>query len=320
MQASIEGEDDDGCGLEVLDNNGVEHWIEIKYESGEISYHEQDGYPDDAEKRTSEGNEHVNQVRRYARYYVFAEQRYDTIDHAENPAYIDAVRRAIADLPEADFERYFGALYRQLRSHQDDTDRPRELPADVRNPDAVVYEPEIYLGLEVLGEDITDRAQALANAHGLAVSEEAQVRPTTDLSEDTVERWEEFSDDLEDIVAREDIETELTVTGVSGLHIGYPDSRGQHEVDEADTPFTYQPQARLSLLPYAPDSIEGFREFLDHHLRCQIRDCFLKMGVVPTEPYQLIGFGNFRDARRYDHFEMYPQVHKPDGDHTPLLG
>lgn len=320
MDGQITGETSELMGVSIIDNNETEHVLDVRKSDGEITGHQQDGYPDEAEKRTSEGNEHVNQARRYAKYYVFAERGYDTIDHAENPAYIDAVRRAIADLSEGDFERYFGALYRQLRSHQDDTDRPREIPVDVRNPDAVVYEPEIYLGLEVVGEDITDRAQALANAHGLAVGEEVQVRPTTDLSEDTVERWEEFSDDLEDIVAREDIETELTVTGVSGLHIGYPDSRGQHEVDEADTPFTHQPQARLSLLPYAPDSTDGFREYLDHHLRCQVRDCFLKMGIVPTEPYQLIGFGNFRDARRYDHFEMYPQVHKPDGDHTLLLG
>ncbi|WP_408959798.1 hypothetical protein [Natrinema sp. 74] len=287
-------------------------------EAGAIKYHEQDGYPDDPDERTSTDNEHVNQARRYAKYYVFAERGYDTVEHIENPAYIDAVRQAIAGLSDGEFERYFGALYRQLRSHHDNTDRPRELPSGVRKPDAVVYEPEVYLGLEVVGEDVTDRAIALAESYGLA-DDDTTVQPASELDDGTVERWQAFGDELADIVAADDLETELTITGVSGLHIGYPNRRGRHEVDEADSPFTHQAQARLSLLPHAPDSIDKFSDYLDHHLRCQVRDCFLKMGVVPPKPYRVVGFGKFRDARRYDHFELYPEVHKRDGDRCPLL-
>ncbi|ELZ11193.1 hypothetical protein C478_12310 [Natrinema thermotolerans DSM 11552] len=319
MDGKITGENKTLVGLSIIDNNGAEHLVEINKE-GEITGHQCEAYADDADLRTSEENEHNNQARRYAKYYVFAERGYDTVEHVENPAYVDAVRRGINGLSDSEFERYFGALYRQLRSHEDSTiDRPRELPSDVRKPDAVVYEPDIYLGLEVAGEDITDRAQALANAHG--VDADGTVRPASELDDDTVECWRAFEDDLADIVEREgidEVETELTITGISGLHVGYPNRCGQHEVDEADSPFTHQAQARLSLLPYAPDSMEEFREYLDHHLRCQVRDCFLKMGVVPPEPFQVTGFGNFRDARRYDHFEMYPEVHKRDGDHTPL--
>lgn len=318
MDGLITGETEELVGLSVIDNDGVEHVFDVRKSDGEITGHQQDGYPDDADKRTSEGNEHVNQARRYAKYYVFTERGYDTVNHIENPAYVDAVRRAIAGLSDAEFERYFGALYRQLRSHHDDTDRPRELPSSVRKPDAVVYEPEVYLGLEVVGEDVSDRARAVAKSYGLD-GDDTAIQPVSGLEDDTLERWQAFGDELADIVAEDDLETELTITGVSGLHIGYPNRRGRHQVDEADSPFTHQAQARLSLLPYAPDSIEAFRDYLDHHLRCQVRDCFLKMGVVPPEPYQVVGFGKFRDARRYDHFEMYPEVHKRDGDHTPLL-
>ncbi|SEL13961.1 hypothetical protein [Haloferax larsenii] len=319
MRAAFGDEDENGVGLRVIDNNEASHGIHVGF-NGQITYHEQDGYPDDADKRTSEGNEHVNQARRYAKYYVFAQRGYDTVEHIENPAYIDAVRRGINGLSEAAFERYFGALYRQLRSHQDDTDRPRELPSGVRKPDAVVYEPEVYLGVEVVGEDVADRAQSLAAAHGLDLDEDIEVHPVSELSDDTLDRWKAFGDDLGDIVAREDLDTDFTITGVSGLHVGYPNLRGQHEVDEADSPFTHEADARFSLLPYAPDSFEEFPAYLDHHLRCQVRDCFLKMGVVPPEEFQVLGFGKFRDARRYDHFEMYPEVHKREGDHTPLLG
>ncbi|PYZ02522.1 hypothetical protein C8039_18400, partial [Halogeometricum sp. wsp3] len=54
------------------------HGIHVGFD-GEVTYHEQDGYPDDPDKRTSEENEHVNQARRYAKYYVFAQRGYDPV-------------------------------------------------------------------------------------------------------------------------------------------------------------------------------------------------------------------------------------------------
>ncbi|ADQ65796.1 hypothetical protein [Halogeometricum borinquense] len=320
MESTIEGEDENYVKVYITDNLDSEHELTIDKNSGDIPYHQCDAYADDANRRTSEENEYNNQARRYAKYYVFAQRGYDTVEHIENPAYVDAVRRAIADLSPAEFKRYFGALYRQLRSHHDDTERPRELPSGVRKPDAVVYEPEIYLGLEAVGEDVAERAQALATAHGFDLEESAEVQPVSELSDETLSRWKAFGDDLAAIVTREDLTTNLTITGVSGLHIGYPNRLGKHEVDEADSPFTHQADARLSLLPYAPESFDEFPAYLDHHLRCQVRDCFLKMGVVPPEEFHVVGFGKFRDSRRYDHFEMYPEVHKRDGNHTPLLG
>lgn len=319
MKATIVGENEEGVGVDIVDNNGGEHEITIEKESNEIVYHQCEAYDDDPDLRSSTENGHNNQARRYAKFYVFAERGYDTVEHIENPAYIDAVRRAIEGLSDTEFEGYFGALYRQLRSHEDGTDRPRELPSDVRKPDAVVYEPEVYLGVEAVGEDITERAQSLAHAHDVDLAEETQVRPATELDDKTLERWQAYGEDLAEIVEREDINTELTISAVSGLHVGYPNSRGKHEVDEAESPFSHQAQARLSLMPYAPESIEEFRSYLDHHLRCQVRDCYLKMGLIPPEPYQVVGYGKFRDARRYDHLEMYPEVHKRDGDHAPML-
>ncbi len=69
-------------------------------------------------------------------------------------------------------------------------------------------------------------------------------------------------------------------------------------------------------MPADPGSLEEFREYLDHHLRCQIRDCYVGMGLVPPEPYRVVGFGNFIYARRYDHYDLYPRVHLQEGDHN----
>lgn len=69
-------------------------------------------------------------------------------------------------------------------------------------------------------------------------------------------------------------------------------------------------------MPADPGSLEEFREYLDHHLRCQIRDCYVGMGLVPPEPYRVVGFGKFIYARRYDHYDLYPRVHLQEGDHN----
>ncbi|WP_253736710.1 hypothetical protein [Halohasta salina] len=289
-------------------------------ETGDILYHQCEAYADDASKRTAEDNEHNNQARRYTRYYVFAERGYEAVDHTDNPAYIEAVRQAIDSLSPAEFEQFFGALHTQIRSHHDPVDRPVELPSAVRKPNGVVYEQDIYLGLDLSETSITDRARELATAYGISLEDNTEVRPVSELSDADLDRWQSFSDDFHEDPGVDPRDTDLTVSAVSGIHVGYPNRQGRHEVAAADDPFDRQADTRLELLPYAPASLAAFRGFLDYHLRCQIRDCFVKMGVVPPEPYRRLGFGKFREARRYDRFSMYPELHTRDGDHTPLIG
>ena len=320
MKATIPGETDDGIGIDVVDNKNNEHEITIEKSEYEIVYHQCDAYADDASRRTAEDNEHNNQARRYAKYYVFAERGYETVDHTDNPIYIEAVRQAIDGLSPAGFEQFFGPVHTQIRSHHDPVDRPVELPSAVRKPNGVVYEQDIYLGVDLSETPITDRVRELATTYGITLEDDTEARPLSELSDTDVDRWQSFSDDFHDEQSTDASVTDLTVSAVSGIHIGYPNSRGQHEVAAADDPFDRQADTRLELLPYAPASLTEFRGFLDYHLRCQIRDCFIKMGVIPPEPYRCLGFGKFHEARRYDRFSMYPELHTRDGDHTPLIG
>ncbi|GAB3030260.1 hypothetical protein [Natronobiforma cellulositropha] len=318
MKASIEGEDSEGCGLEVIDNNGTEHWIEIKYESGDISYHEQDGYADDPDQRTEDDNERVNQARRFAKFHVYRERGFDTLEHVENPDYVDAVRRAMLALSDEAFERYFGPLRQQLRSHHEDVERPVALPAGVRAPNAVVYKLDIYLGVDIEGSGLTDQARTLAEAHDLEYDDGTQPRSGEAVTDADRENWAAVGEQLVERADGEDLE--LEVAAVSGIHVGFPNARGEHEVQWADSPLDREPDARLELLPAEPGTLAEFREYLDHHLRCQIRDCFVGMGLVPPDPYKVVGFGKFIYARRYDHYDLYPQLHKRDGDHGTFVG
>ena len=68
------------------------------------------------------------------------------------------------------------------------------------------------------------------------------------------------------------------------------------------------------MLPYEPGDLANFKEFLDYHLRCQIRDCFVGMGLHPPEKFRVLGYGKFIYARRYNQYDVYPQFHDPDAD------
>ncbi len=113
MDGLITGENDERVGLSIIDNDDVEHVVEMEFD-GEIKHHDQDGYPDKPVNQTDEESERIRQARSFARYYVFVERGYDTVPASENPVRIDAVRQAINEMDLAEFESVFGDLYQQL--------------------------------------------------------------------------------------------------------------------------------------------------------------------------------------------------------------
>ncbi len=110
MKSEIIGEDKKDIGTKVTDNNDVVHQIEMHKSNGEIYAHEQGGYPDDPAERTIAGNEHVNRARRFAKYWVYRERGYETLEWRHNPNRITAAAMAIAPL-RADC----GGIPRRLR-------------------------------------------------------------------------------------------------------------------------------------------------------------------------------------------------------------
>ncbi|MFC4247695.1 hypothetical protein ACFOZ7_12080, partial [Natribaculum luteum] len=145
MDAIITGESK-RIGLSVFDNNDVEHLIEMD-ESGDIKYHEQDGYPDKAAKRTPEGNEHVSQTRKFAQYYVFAKRGYDTVPPLIHPERLNIVRQALESMSTEKCMDLFGDLYQQMASHHIDTERIVDIPSGV-DEESVLYRKDIYLGVD----------------------------------------------------------------------------------------------------------------------------------------------------------------------------
>ncbi|NGM68023.1 hypothetical protein G6M89_03175 [Natronolimnobius sp. AArcel1] len=309
MQATITGEDDIAVGLSVIDNAGTEHLIEMEHD-GDIYHHQQDGYPDDPAQRTDEQGERVLQARKFARYYVFVEEGYDTVPAPENPVRIDAVRQAITEMDLAEFEKHFGDLYQQF-DYEDGTGTRPAMTHPSEATDPTIYSKNVYLGVDPLE---TDLGTELARKHNLDVTKDAAEIDLTDVSGRELDAWGEFAGEFTVRAIDEDVDLSdaAYIDDTSELYVKYPSGGHLVAADDHLAPAAREPDTVLELLPIDPQDLEYFKSFMDHYLRCQIRDTFVEMGVHPPEEFRVLGMGRFMAARGYDYVDFYPEFHNPN--------
>lgn len=310
MRATIEKETNKGYGVSVYDNNGVKHKIGVLYD-GEINGHLQDEYPDKVADRTDTENEYTAQARRYARYYVYREKGYQTVEPRQNPEVLSVVALAIARLSPEEFEQQFGEYYQQFRSTVEDDVEPVVTVPEAEVAGLTVYRQHVYLDVSLTDLLDEENSQSLADA--------------LDRTADTDETLDALAEALEGVVVEP---SALRIGGVSGVGALYQTATGEETID-ADDPHAGPPDARLELSPidapwdeYLP--VEGFQLLVVHHLLCQVRDCYLSMGLEPPESVQVLGLGQYRQTVRNEHLDMYNPVHYTDspidGYRLPELG
>ena len=297
MEPDIIGENDSGIGVDVVDNNGCLHEISIEKESWDIVYHEADRYPDDPADRTKVGNEHVNQARRFAKYWVYRQRGYETLNGWQNPDRITLAAIALKQLSPSAIEESLGDLYQQFRSLHSDIDPAVDVPESV-DPSHAVYQQDIYLGI--------DEVDAAAYATALSDSDDNSDFDTADLPAH---------------------EEGLFVESTSGVHVRWDDAAGQYHTQWGDQPAVdddRDPDGRLELLSFDPESITDLKRQAVRNLLCQVRDCYLAMGIAPPERFRLLGHGRHDASTWYVHNDTYEDYYDPDADietwfedHTP---
>ena len=325
MKAVLGNGDEDGIGIRVHDNNGVSHGIHVAFD-GTITYHEQDGYPDKSDERTAEENEHVSQARRYAKHYVYRNRNYPTLPVGENPDRIEAVRQVLDALDTEEWMAQFGDFYRQFESHYD----PETEPV-INQPLDVGVDLTRLAGIATLLADHTPKTlremlgfQSEANLFYrqniyLAVDESAvadliRTEPVDPPSEPTAtdtEFWSRVSraDGQQGISLAELFEIDT----VGPIHAVVHDQDGESTTDHEE-PRDRQPDACLQHTPVPPRDPERFRNCLDVHLRCQIRDCYLMMGCHPPDWTRITGGGLTEGLYRYEQVALYQPYHDPNAD------
>lgn len=313
MISTIIGEDEEDIGVSVTDNNNIEHQIEMHKDNGEIYAHDQSGYPNRASDRTLEQNEHVAQAQRFAKYYVYRQHGYDTRPPLPNPDRIGAVAAFVDALSTETFEAYFGDYYQQMRSEQGRAEPVVDVPEAARN-NPLYYRTDVYLTLphEELHSSVTGSDRSAFELFQTAGDTASTGHPPLHgLVQELTDKQVDSDADDDQHLAEEFIEA------ISGVHVMWSPANNRTETVEPDVPEVERdPDARFELPPYDPDSLDEFRETLVYHLHCQMRDCYLTMGVAPPEGLRIQGPGWFDRSTWFQHYDVYEPYHRTDLDIT----
>lgn len=307
MNGKIIGEDQDDIGVKVTDNSGEKHQIELHKHNGVIYAHDQDSYPDDPDDRTKEDNEHVNQARRFAKYWVYRKRGYDTLDGWKNPDRITLAAIALKTLSSSAAEQYLGDLHQQLLSLHTDTDPAVDVPKGV-DPTSAVYKQDVYLGLS---EDDAATYAALLSELDIQDPDEDRTQPT--ISEQDLNRLAEETGINPDTLTTQD--DGLFIDATSGVHVRWDDPPGEYQTLWGTKPAVDRdPDGRIALLSFEPESITELKRQAVRNLLCQVRDCYLTMGIAPPKRFRLLGHGRHDASTWYVHNEFYGNYYDPDAD------
>ncbi len=214
------------------------------------------------------------------------------------------------------FETHFGDLYRQLKSHYDESvTRAIPILQDASSPDSVLYRKDIYLEMDPFAAAGEDTVRTLAAEYGIDIDDDAALEtPLESLSKVELRAWEEFSADVAETIEDKEFDvTEITSIGaVSELYATYVDSAGEEHIPELEGPVDRPRDALLELPIIDPEDIETFQSYVAFNLRCQIRDCYIRTGLHPPEAFCVLGHGRFEATEQYKLLEMFPNYADPN--------
>lgn len=307
MDAEIGGEMDEGVAVKVFDNNNAEHILVID-QNGEINAHQvENGYPDPVD-RTNEEDECFSQARRYARYHVYREKGYDTLEPRMNPDRIAAVLAAVHTMDDEEFESLFNPFHCQVVSYDDPSvEQPIDPLEYVEREEFRLYMLDVYL------EEDLEEIRATTDAYSdelAAIADDVEAQ--TD-SGGLRQKITSFAGQVQQRAASGDTEPpEFSIEAVSDVHLLYHEDTNDDCVVEGDRPFDREPDARLEFTPMPAHPLEQFRPLIEEHLLCQIRDCYVGMGEEPPAQYRVLGHGLYKFAQKYRHFDCYPDYADPD--------
>ncbi|MEZ3116650.1 hypothetical protein RYH80_12095 [Halobaculum sp. MBLA0147] len=283
----------------------------MEKESGNIYAHSQSGYPDDPEKRSRDEDENVSQARKYARYYVYRNTDYDTLEGHWNPDRVAATAMALWRLSDEEVDELFGTFRQQCRSHFEDVDRPLRLPSTVGADEAVVYEQELYLDA-----DVDDIRGAVDEFEECIADSAADVLAS-------VSRGSLLDRTLDGILGTVRAEANDTsfefppyeVADTSELGVMYYDANDEsHRVGGGGGPTDEKPDARVELPQLEPETLDTLKPLLLRHLVSQVRDFYIVMGEEPPPAFRVLGPGKHAPTQGYGASDFYPNYYDFDAD------
>ncbi|MFC3960297.1 hypothetical protein [Halovivax cerinus] len=318
MRASIDTESADRITVTVVDNADDRHRITVE-RGGDVVNHQCDRDGPTSAEPSAEDAVRADRSIRFAKYYCYRTRSVDTLDpygtdRLTYPERLVATTLWIASMEPPTVTEHFPSLYR-LYGPADDIDEDTVPPPDVDDewigidqpvfldvePDRLRTLLDTTIELEALGalrhllDRYPDRRGDTLAARLTAILGTRQTPRPSD--ESAPDRYDPFvttapldirrPDDTSKTVQTDDGEAE-TAPGLLAARIQF-----DRDVRPVTSPAALQ------------------RRLFDH-LRCQLRDCYVGMGLAPPRDVRVRGPGIAWFARSYDREPTTQRYHDPD--------
>jgi len=146
MECEILGHREDDVGVEVIDEKGLVHTVEVGWDGEVVHFFDKEDYPHDPEDRTEDEQRILFQVQERAKYEAqleFPEE--DILDPMWDPRHVESGLEALNNMSDEWFAEHFREFYEGLNDPAQFVDDPK---MDIET--AIVYYPFRFRDGEVI--------------------------------------------------------------------------------------------------------------------------------------------------------------------------
>lgn len=322
MHATIQSETDDDIELTVTDTNETSHELALDWD-GEVTRHRTRNGSGALVDRTEETTEALLQVRRFAKYYLYRERGvamltpYAGWERITYPERLAVAALVIGSMSPETVASELDASYHQRAHPSVAGSGPVEPPADCEDPACQLIEQDVYIDIDpFVTQALLDTLVELEALGGLR-----QLMDMYPRKDDTrlLDRIEGILSEPPGGQAVTGTGTEASgvpaITGVSPVRVHWQTADGTRvessgEFDASDARIGCRLQLPGAGKPVR--SVPAFQRLVVDHLLCQMRDCYVGMGLAPPRDLRVLGPGIAALSAEYEREETYQSYHDTD--------
>jgi len=314
MNVADVSETDRTLELRVFAPDETLHQLTLTRE-GQVTDHWSDRYPSDDDPSPIE-QERMARVERFAKYYVLRTRQYPSLtpysqaDQIADPDRLVVIGLLLGVMAKETLVSEFQSCYDQLSGARRGEELPVTPPQAAPDAEWKLIEQDIHLTLNL--EETHRLADVLNELNGLAA-----IRHALDVAPDHGES--DLFERLNRILTTQEVRADEPASGEQFLQVISPlrvhwQADGPTRIEYGDGT---QPDAdatlaaRIQLTPsHTPVISEAaFQRILVDHVRSQVRDCYVSMGLQPPSGAQVTGRGIAACTDRYEHHDELQNYH-----------
>ncbi|WP_396613693.1 hypothetical protein ACH9L7_18595 (plasmid) [Haloferax sp. S1W] len=316
MKVTEHTETDRTVELRIVDYEGVHHRLTHSTD-GQVENHWHDQYLPEGDDRSIAEEERLARVERFAKYYLSRTNHttvlspYSHTDHIADPDRLAVTTLLVGSMAQDTLESHLQTCYDQLAALQANDDPPVAPPQAAPDAEWKRIEQDIHLTLDT--EAIRRLSEVLVESNSLGEIRRAlDIRPDRD-DADLFSRLNRMLSTAES-AAIENASSERFIRVISPLRVHWKSDDGPTRVEygdrtEPDEEATLAARIQLTPAHLPIISLAAFQRTLVDHFRCQLRDCYVGMGLRPPTDVRVTGPGIAACTDRYERADTLQNYH-----------